>query len=167
MRDALQLLLQLKQEGLLQRFAIGGAIAASFYLEAIATDDLDVFAFITPQPSGLVLLTPLYARIKTLGGRVHNEHIVFGGWPLQILPAYNPLVEAAVLSALPQRYETLNVPVVTADYLAAIALQLGRAKDFQRVYGLIECGAVNAGQLQELIHNFGLADRWRDYAKRY
>jgi len=39
MREALQVLLQLSKEGLLQRFAIGGAIAASFYLEAIATLD--------------------------------------------------------------------------------------------------------------------------------
>lgn len=163
MREALQVLLQIQQEGLLQRFAIGGAIAASFYLEAIATEDLDVFAFIAPQSSGLLSLTALYERIKALGGRVHNEHIVVGAWPIQILPAYNPLVESAVLNAVTQRYETLLVPVVTAEYLAAIALQLGRAKDYQRVHELIECGAVNEEQLQVLIAQHGLTERWSRY----
>ena len=43
MQDTLKILLQLRAEGTIGRFAIGGAIAASFYVEAVATEDLDVF----------------------------------------------------------------------------------------------------------------------------
>jgi hypothetical protein len=166
MRVALSTLLQLQSEGLLQRFAIGGAIAASFYIEAVATEDLDVFAFIAPQPSGFVLLTPLYERIKSLGGRVHNEHIVIGGWPVQILPAFNPHVEAAVLKAPAQSYENLLIPVISADYLAAIALLLGRAKDYLRVDALIAAGACQLDALNTLIATHQLQDRWESYVRR-
>ncbi len=167
MRLALETLLQLQNEALLQRFAIGGAIAASFYVEAVVTEDLDVFAFITPQASGFVLLTPLYDRIKTLGGRVHNEHIIIGSWPVQILPAFNPLVEAAVLNASMQNFESIQVPVISADYLAAIALQLGRAKDYQRVDALIASGACSTLALNALIAAHNLQDRWEIYVQRH
>ncbi len=167
MRLALETLLQLQSEALLQRFAIGGAIAASFYVEAVATEDLDVFAFIAPQPSGFVLLTPLYDRIKTLGGRVHNEHIIIGSWPVQILPAFNPLIEAAVLHAPMQTFESIQVPVISADYLAAIALQLGRAKDYQRVDALIAAGACSMQTLNALIATHNLQDRWESYVQRH
>lgn len=166
MKLALETLLTLQREGLLQRFAIGGAIAASFYVEAIATEDLDVFAFITPQPSGLVLLTPLYDRIKALGGRVHNEHIVIGDWPVQILPAFNPLVEAAVLSAPMRGFENIEIPVLSAEYLAAIALQLGRAKDYQRVDALITADSFQGAFLKALIEAHNLHDRWESYVRR-
>ncbi len=167
MRLALEILLQLQREALLQCFAIGGAIAASFYVEAVATEDLDVFAFITPQPSGFLLLTPLYDRIKELGGRVHNEHIVIGTWPVQILPAFNPLIEAAVLNASIQTFESIKVPVISADYLAAIALQLGRAKDYQRVDALIAASACSMQSLNKLIETYNLQDRWETYVQRH
>ena len=68
-----------------------------------------------------------------LGVTVENEHVLIHGWPVQILPAYTPLVEAAVSDAKPQTFEGLTVSVVTVDYLCAIALQTGLPKDYQRV----------------------------------
>ena len=49
MRDALKVLLQVRDEGVLAEFAIGGAIAASFYAAAVSTEGLDVFAFLKPS----------------------------------------------------------------------------------------------------------------------
>lgn len=72
MRDALKVLIQLRDEGTLADLAIGGAIAASFYTPAVATEDLDIFAFLKPSASGLLVLTPLYERLKALGGRIHT-----------------------------------------------------------------------------------------------
>ena len=43
MHQALRVLNELVEEGVIPRYAIGGAIAASFYIEAQATADLDVF----------------------------------------------------------------------------------------------------------------------------
>lgn len=38
MKAALQVLLQLRGENRLAQFAVGGAVAASFYIEAVATE---------------------------------------------------------------------------------------------------------------------------------
>ena len=167
MRETLRVLLQLRSEGSLARFAVGGAVAASFYAEAINTEDLDIFAFLKPSASGLLVLTPLYDRLKELGATVQNEHIVIHGWPVQILPAYTPLVEEAVVNALEQSFHELTVPVVTAEYLCAIALQTGRPKDYQRIHSLLEAGCVNAARLTQLVNQFHLTLRWSTYARRY
>ena len=167
MKATLQVLLQLRGENRLAQFAVGGAVAASFYIEAVATDDLDIFALIEPSVSGLLVLSPLYERLRQLGATMQNEHVVIHGWPVQILPAYTPLVEEAVAKAVDRRYEDVAVPVVTADYLCAIALQTGRVKDFQRVYSLIAAGCVDASELSRLIATHGLQERWNAYARRY
>lgn len=167
MRDTLKVLLQIREEGVLADFAIGGAIAASFYTPAVATEDLDIFAFLKPSASGLLVLTPLYDRLQALGGRIENEYVVVGKWPVQILPAYTPLVEEAVTCAVDRAFEDLEVPVVDANYLCAIALQTGRPKDYLRVHTLIESGHVQSDTLTALVNKFGLAQRWEIYVRRY
>jgi hypothetical protein len=166
MREALKVLLQLREEGVLADFAIGGAIAASFYAPAIATEDLDIFAFLRPSASGLLVLTPLYERLQALGGRIENEYVVIGTWPVQILPAYTPLVEEAVACAVGRVYEDLTVRVVDANYLCAIALQTGRPKDYLRIHTLIESGHVRSDVLGALVGKFALAQRWETYVRR-
>lgn len=167
MRHTLQVLLQLRDEGTLAEFAIGGAIAASFYAPAVTTEDLDVFAFLKPSASGLLVLTPLYDRMKELGGIVENEYVIIGQWPVQILPAYTPLVEAAVENAPEHKFEDLKVRVVDANYLCAIALQTGRSKDYQRIHTLIESGGVDILKLKELIQDYSLIERWKTYERRF
>jgi hypothetical protein len=167
MQETLKILLQLRTEGFIGKFAIGGAVAASVYAEAIATEDLDVFAFLQVSDSGLLVLTPLYERLKALGGVVENEHVVLHGWPLQILPAYNPLIEAAVLAANIETFHGVEIPVVTADYLCAIALQTGRAKDYLRINNLLEAGVVDANMLEKLVRDYALSERWGQYVQRY
>jgi hypothetical protein len=167
MRSTLQVLLQLRNEGLLPQFAIGGAIAATYFAEAVTTEDLDIFAFLRPSDSGLLVLTPLYRRLEELGGTVRNEHVVIHGWPVQILPAYTPLVEAAVLHAVDRPFEDLSVPVVDADYLCAIALQTGREKDYQRIFALQQAGCVSEAALGSLIKTYHLEERWQTFQRRY
>ena len=167
MRESLKVLLQVRDEGVLADFAVGGAIAASFYTPAVVTEDLDIFAFLKPSASGLLVLTPLYERLQQLGGRIENEYVVIGKWPVQILPAYTPLVEEAVANATPQQFEDLTVKVVSPDYLCAIALQTGRPKDYMRVHTLIESGHVSSNTLATLVNKFALTQRWEIYVKRY
>jgi hypothetical protein len=167
MKKTLEALLELRSLGTIGQFAIGGAVAAGFYIEALATEDLDVFAFMSAQPNGLVTLTPLYDALKKMGGTVQNEHVVLFGWPLQILPAYTPLVEEAISTADLQPFEGLSVPVVGAAYLCAIGLQTGRPKDYQRVMSLIESGAVDAQLLADLVIRFALQERWQTYLRRF
>ena len=166
-QNTLEILLKLRTEGVIGVFAVGGAIAASVYVEAVATEDLDVFAFLQATNSGLLSLTPVYDRLKALGGVVHNEHIVLHGWPVQLLPPYNPLIEAAVTAAPEKKFHGVLVPVVSPEYLCAIALQTGRAKDYQRVNTLLEGAVVDAEKLAALVKQYALHERWEQYVRRY
>ena len=59
MESTLQVLNALEREGLIRRYAIGGAMGATFYVEPVLTFDLDVFVLLPQQtPDGLVTLTP-------------------------------------------------------------------------------------------------------------
>ncbi len=49
---------RLMSEGLIRKYAIGGALAALFYLEPALTEDIDIFIHLEPLPgSALVSLT--------------------------------------------------------------------------------------------------------------
>ena len=48
MREALLALNRVQRDGTIQQYAIGGAVAASFYIEAMQTEDLDIFVFLPP-----------------------------------------------------------------------------------------------------------------------
>ena len=43
-QDVLSMLNQMERDGVIGRYAIGGAVAATFYLEPVSTLDVDVFA---------------------------------------------------------------------------------------------------------------------------
>ncbi len=84
MHEALRALNQLVSDGVIEAYAIGGAIGASFYLKAMQTEDLDAFVFLPGYSGGLLLLTPIYEALSGLGGVAEREYILFGKWPVQI-----------------------------------------------------------------------------------
>ena len=68
MEEVWRVLERLVEVGFLSDYAIGGATAAGFHGEPLATRDIDVFVFIEP-PAGslLVSLNPLFARLRDWG----------------------------------------------------------------------------------------------------
>jgi hypothetical protein len=57
--------------------------------------------------------------------------------------------------------------VVRADYLAVIALSVGRAKDFTRILALLEAGSVTPQGIATLAQKHGLADAWIRFKRRF
>ncbi len=57
------------------------------------------------------------------------------------------------------KYRDIEANVVSAEYLTAIALQTGRAKDRERVIRLLEEGAVDRAALQKILKKHKLADK--------
>lgn len=159
MREALIALNQLVADAVVPRYAIGGAIGASFYIEAQATEDLDVFVVMASSPGALLSLTPIYDALKVLGGVPEGEHIRIGAWKVQILPAYKPLVEQALAESIEVDYDGIPTRVLTAEHLCAINLDTGRPKDYYRVSLFIEAEAVNVTVLEALLARYQLQDR--------
>ena len=60
MEKTLQVLNDLERAGVVSRYAIGGAMGATFYVEPVLTFDLDVFVVLPQTAGGLLTLTPLY-----------------------------------------------------------------------------------------------------------
>ena len=64
------------------------------------------------------------------------------------------------------KYRNVEAKVVTAEYLAAISLQTGRAKDRERVIRLLDEAVINRAVLGRILESFGLADKLRKIEKQ-
>jgi hypothetical protein len=159
---------QMQTDGVIERYAIGGAVGATFYLEPVATLDVDIFVDFRPDP-GKVLVSPqpILDYLAARGGVLEGEYIVVGGWPVQFLPPTSPLVEEALSAAVTVEVEGTPARVFTAEHLAAIALETGRAKDKARLLQFLEAGAIQAEVFQSILARHGLVNRWREFEQTF
>src|SRR5688572_29250797 len=133
-RDVIIAINQMEADRVIDRYAIGGAVGATFYLEPVSTLDVDVFVLLaSPGGSALLSLTPVYDYLLPRGYRAEGEYVHIGNWPVQFLPPAGPLEEEAIACARETDVETVPVRVMTAEHLVAIALSTGRPKDFSRI----------------------------------
>jgi hypothetical protein len=159
----LEIINRMEAEGRIGRYAIGGAMAAIFYVEPFATFDLDIF-FAVDASGGLVTMTPVYEYLSAAGYEAKGEAINIEGWPVQFIPTYNPLVAEAVEQAVEIEFESTPTRVLSAEHLVAIMLQTGREKDYARAAKFLEEGVVNAERLTDILSRYGLADKWREFS---
>ena len=129
MQEALRSLNQLVVDQIIEQYAIGGAIGASFYLEAMQTEDIDAFVFMKPSTGGLLSLAPIYDALVALGGSIEREYVRFAEWPVQILPDANDLIRESIRMAKEVEFDGIPTRIFTAEHLCAVALQTGRTKD--------------------------------------
>ncbi|MBM4370794.1 MAG: hypothetical protein FJ098_04025 [Deltaproteobacteria bacterium] len=161
MRQAIEVLNGMVEEGKLRSYAIGGGVAATFYMEPVLTYDLDVFLLLPPAEGILVDLTALYRDLGDRGFPAEHEHVLIGGLPVQLIPAYNPLIEEAVLQAVELAFEDAMVRVVRPEHLLAIMVQTGRPKDRHRVALFLEQADWDRDRLMDILRRHGLEDRFR------
>lgn len=115
---------------MIDQYAIGGAVAAIFYIEPINTNDLHVFFSATGVGSDLAVLASLYKYLLSFGYQGQGETVEIEGWPVQFLPVFNPLVEEALEQAKETQFEATTTRLMTSEHLVAIMLKTGRLKDF-------------------------------------
>ncbi len=165
MRQTLEVLNDLEERGFFSRYAIGGAMAALFYMEPFETEDLDILVLLPPNAHPLAPLGPLYEELKTRGCPEDGPYIVIEGVPVQFLPAYNPLIEEAIREAGEVDYETTTTRIPTAEHLAAIMIQTGRTKDRMRLVLLREQASLDDKRLQSLVDRYGLRERYGQWTQ--
>jgi len=111
MKETLAEIQALRTAGIIRDCAIGGAMGATFYLEPIATYDLDIFVVFEGAPL-ILTLSPIHDYLISLGHTPDGEAILVHGWPVQFLPAESPLLREAV-----ERFETSQeAPKVLAEH---------------------------------------------------
>lgn len=163
MEKTLQVLNDLAREGVLSRYAIGGAMGATFYVEPVLTFDLDIFVHLPQSAEGLLTLEPLYEALRNRGYTEEGECVNIESVPVQFLPAHNDLLVEALTEAREVFYEKTPTLVLRAEYLVAIALQTGRDKDRERVRLLREEAMLDEDYLANVLARHGLEARWNQW----
>jgi hypothetical protein len=155
------------KDGVIEQYAIGGAVAAIFYVEPINTNDLDIFFQVENPKDNLAILAPLYKYLSASGYRARGETIDIEGWPVQFLPVFNPLIEEAVEEAKEIRFKRTRTRVMQAEHLVAIMLQTGRLKDYARIAQFIEHEAIDHERLADILMRHGLMKEWKTFEQDY
>lgn len=145
MEKVARLLNDMVDAGVIKNYAVFGAVAQMRYTEAVLTLDADILV-IVPDPDALDLLNPIYAFCQERGYQPEGEAI--------------HEAETGDIDGVPLR-------VVRADYLAVIALSVGRAKGLARILALREAGAFTDKQISVLVARHNLTSAWNVFLERF
>ncbi len=168
MKATFEIINRMQAEGHIGKYAIGGAVGATFYLEPSATLDIDIFVSLkNVQGSPLLSLTPIYDYLTSRGYKTENEYLVIEGWPVQFLPPSDALDEEALQQAVETEVEGVRTWVITADHLVAMALKTARAKDFARILQFVEAGVLDADKLDPILKRHGLLEKWEQFGVKF
>ena len=166
MRELAILLRELTEAGVITGHAVFGAMAQMRYTEPVATLDVDVLVEV-PEPNRLDVLSPIYEFCRSRGFTVDGEGIRVGAWPVHFMPLVSPLTTEALRQAQESSFDGAPIRVVSADHLAAIALSVGRGKDFERVLALLKNGSATRPAVEDLAVKHGLATAWQRFQTRF
>lgn len=166
MRRVAVLLNELLDEGVIQDYALFGALAQMRYTEAVVTLDADVLVSV-PAPERLDVLAPIYAACAERGYRPEGEAVRVGAWPVQFVPVFDDVTSEALQQAESVDFEGVPLRVVRAGHLALIALGVGRAKDTTRILALLEAGSTTPDEVEALAARHGLSGAWQRFSTRF
>lgn len=168
MKTTVEMINKMQADGIIGKYAIGGAVGATFYLEPAATLDVDIFVMLpTARETSLLTLGPIYEYLTARGCEAKGECIVVGDWPVQFLPPSNALEREALTEAVQTDVEGVPTWVMRSEHLVAIALQTGRPKDYARILQFLDQGAVAADKLNAVLARHGLVSKWKVFASTY
>jgi hypothetical protein len=168
MEKVIQVLNRMQADGIIERFAIGGGIAAIRYLEPYLTDDIDVFISpVVVGANGLVSFGRIYSYLQELGYHTEREYIRIEGWLVQFVPASESVQEEAVLQANRVAFAGEYTSIFSSEHLAAELLRSGRLKDLTRVADLLKSEQLDMEVFRDIVRRHRLAQKWKEFASRY
>lgn len=171
MKSTFQVINRMVADGVIRKYAIGGAVAALNYIEPTLTDDLDILISIDElanQPrSGLATLEPIFAYLRKLGyTEFRKDGIVIEGWPVQFFPVASDLDAESLAQAVEIEIEVGNgappikVRTLRAEHVVATALMIDRPKDRVRISQFLVENAVDLAALRDVLDRHNLQDAW-------
>lgn len=166
--SVLRVLNEMRERKIISRYAVGGAVAAIFYVEPRETFDLDIFFILAKEPSNNFLrLEAIYDFARNNGFQLESEFVRINGWAVQFLESETPLWKKAVETARRVKFETVETFVIAPEYLAAMMIEVGRNKDWIRLADFLEAGILNETKLQEILVKYNLAEKWEKQKWRF
>src|SRR5947209_6348401 len=108
----------MQADGIIDRYALGRAVGAMFYLEPFSTLDVDVFIELHASEGLLVVdPTPIFHYLKEQGCVMEGQYVVIADSPVQFIPPGNPLAEEALNEAVDKDIQGTPARVFTAEHL--------------------------------------------------
>jgi hypothetical protein len=151
---------QLKANGIIQDYAIGGGYAVMYYDLPVATYDLDILVLISGEDD----YHRLYEYFRAQGNKIENVYVFIDEMPVQFLPNYiSPLFNQAIVEADLIAFQDVQAKVVKLEYLVALLLTAFRPKDRIRIQELLN--KADKKQLLNIIRRFD--DEQKSLYKRY
>lgn len=157
--DVLRAANELVSAGLVEDYALGGALAAIYYVEPFTTYDADIF--FVPATEDLTGGIPqIYEALRGRGWRVEGDHLLLNNFPVQFRAAHG-LTEEAVKEALPLHYKGVAAKLFRPEHIIAIAASVGRLKDLARIEQIMEQADIDKNLLETILkrHKLSLPKR--------
>jgi len=168
MKKTLEVINELKKEGLINDYAIGGAIGVMKWVEPFFTRDLDIFIILTHQVSKekIISFLPIYDYLKNKGfNEWVGQWLIIEGVPVEFLPAEG-LAKESVENAVEVKFEDVKTKVMTPEYLIALLLIAGRDKDIRKIEMLLSQTDMDMNRLMEILTKYNLTAKFKNFKKR-
>jgi len=163
-KEAIVAINQMEADGVVERYAVGGDSAASLYLDSVSPRHLEIVVPIPTLP-GQALVSPskIFEYLLGHGAIFEGQFMRIGDTRTLFVPPSTPLLEEALREAPLRRIEGVPARVFSAEHLAAIAFQSGRAN--ARLLEFAAADVLDVDRFQEIITRHDLLDRWREFLK--
>jgi hypothetical protein len=156
--NALRAINELKGAGVIDDYAVAGAMALVFWIEPIMTFDLDVLVMLPHSTGPLISLDPIYRWATDHGYVEEHEHVVIDGVPVQFLPSFGALADEAIQTAVDRKYHGVDLRVVRPEYLIALFLvpSARTMKRRERAAALRDSSSIDRDRLDDVMTRFKL-----------
>jgi hypothetical protein len=152
--DAFRALNALKRRRIIRDYAVIGAVAATAYMEPLATEDLDIIVLVDTDEE----YPTVFDRIAANAEGQDGMHYVLGGIPVQVFPSTTmPIFRDTVETASQVRIGARRVKFASIEHLILLYLLAFREKDQIRVWHLYNLA--DQAKLNELLQRFDDADK--------
>jgi predicted nucleotidyltransferase len=155
-----KILNNLKRQHKLKDYAIFGATAASYYMEPVYTEDIDVLVLASSDQEYITA----WREISKYGERVKDFGFIIAQTEVQILPtSVHPLFEDSLRKARRIKVGGVNTKVVDREHLILMFLRANRIKDRFKASILLQ--DVNLTYLNELLERFDTDGKLKERVK--
>ena len=159
----------MQSSNIIEKFAIGGAFAATLHNEPISTIDLDIFFLFKEKSESLILsLDKIYEYANQNGFSFDHEFINIHGWLVQFIEAsHSNLWKEAVENADTFKIDNSEVFVIGCEHLVAMWLLAGRAKDYQKIAVFWDAEILDEKKMFGILEKHGLISKWNKEKWRF
>lgn len=162
LKKVFEVMNDLVRAGLIEDYALGGAMAAMRYTEPFTTNDADIF--FVPITGDLTAGIPaIFDYLKKRGYEPKADHVMIGGFPVQLL-AVSGVTDEALRNAQTIDFEGVRTRIFSPEYLAAEAVRLGRPKDKVRLEMLLQQAKIDRKKLREILKRHKLEAKFKALA---